>query len=154
MSTRSRFSILALVVLVVLASACSDSSTIDETTRDASGRITAGGDLSVFKIQLGDCFNAADGDTLETVDAVPCAEPHQYEAYAKFDLTGDEFPDDEALRAQIEAGCLASFDTYVGAAWESSSLYFFPIRPSKETWEDRDDREVTCSLTTEDRSPR
>lgn len=154
MSAAHRLLTASLVGIAVLGTACLDTTGIDETTRDDAGRITEGGDLSVFKIRIGDCFNAGTGATLELVDGVPCAEPHGYEAYAMFTLEGEQFPGDEALRTQVEAGCAGLFEAYVGAPYESSSLYYFAIQPSAQTWEDQDDREVLCSLTTEDSSPR
>lgn len=153
MSTTRRFLIASLVAVAALGAAC-DSTTVDETSRDDAGTITEGGELSVFQIRVGDCFNAGDDDTLETVDAVPCAEPHEFEAYAKFELPNGEYPGPEALQSQVEAGCVAPFESYVGVAYQSSSLYYFAIQPSADTWEDQDDREVLCSVTTEDGSAR
>lgn len=153
MSTTRRFLIASLVAVAALGAAC-DSTTVDETSRDDAGTITEGGELSVFQIRVGDCFNAGDDDTLETVDAVPCAEPHEFEAYAKFELPNGEYPGPEALQSQVEAGCVAPFASYVGVAYQSSSLYYFAIQPSADTWEDQDDREVLCSVTTEDGSAR
>ena len=143
----------SLLAVAALGAAC-DSTTIDETSRNDAGSITEAGELSVFQIRVGDCFNAGDDDTLETVDAVPCAEPHEFEAYAKFELPNGDFPGPQALKSHVEAGCVGPFAGYAGVAYESSSLYYFAIQPSAETWEDQNDREVVCSLTTEDGSAR
>lgn len=152
---RTRSLLIAAVAAAGLVGAgCSTSAEVDETTRDDSGAISEGGELGVFEIEVGDCFDVGDADEVETVDAIPCDQPHVYEAFATFDLTGDEYPGDDVVGEQAGTGCIERFEAYVGAPYETSSLFVFPISPSEQTWEDQDDREVICTLVTEDQSPR
>ena len=149
----------ALTVVLTLAAlglaACSDSTDTDETKRDDGGTITEGGDLSTFKIEVGDCFNVdPEAKELATVKAVPCDQPHVHEAYFTFDLTGDDYPGDEAVQAEADTRCQEGFEPYVGVDYQSSELYYFVLRPTAETWKEQDDREVICTLLNEDQSPR
>lgn len=151
---RTRPLLIAAIAAAGLAAGCSSTADVDETTRDDSGAITEGGELGVFQIEVGDCFDVGDADEVETVDAIPCDQPHVYEAFATFELTGEDYPGDVVVGEQAGAGCIERFEAYVGAPYETSSLYVFPISPSEQTWEDEDDREVICALVTEDQSPR
>jgi hypothetical protein len=121
---------------------------------DETQEIAEAGQQDVFEVAVGDCFNnegeiaegdTAEGDTGEVSDipAVPCAEPHDNEIFYLFDLAGDEFPTDVDILA--DDGCYAQFATFVGLDYESSTLDYFPIMPTAETWA-QGDREVICSV--------
>jgi len=124
-----------------------------QAERDAETQeIAEAGQQDVFEVAVGDCFNnegevAAD-ETGEVSDipAVPCAEPHDNEIFHLFDLAGDEFPVDVDTLA--DDGCYAQFATFVGLEYEASTLDYFPIMPTAETWS-QGDREVICSVFAE-----
>jgi hypothetical protein len=114
---------------------------------------TAACSQDVPTAEVGECFEEPENigaiDEFETVD---CDEPHFGEVYDKFDIEGDDYPGDEAVEQQAQDGCLASFEEYVGIPYAESIYGYFPIRPNEETWNDADDREVICVLTSLDQS--
>jgi len=124
---------------------------LSNARRDAAGVIVGAGDVSAFSIRLGDCFNDdASRDPADTeisgVRGVPCAEPHDNEVYAVYDLTLDAFPQDDSIGNVAMDGCLQHFEAYVGRAYETSSLDIFSIYPTAESWSQSGDREVVCAL--------
>ncbi len=118
----------------------------DNTTRDANGEITEAGGLGVLKIQPGDCLQLPDAVEVQSVEAVPCAEPHDAQAYASTSLAGFSGPYDED--GVWEAGgraCVSLFDGFVGRSYEQSDLGVDLFYPTAEGWESGD-RTVTCML--------
>ena len=124
----------------------------DDTVRDDSGAIVEGGGLGAFALQVGDCFNWPAEDLIISLEAVPCSQPHDAEAYLEFDQTGDEYPGAEAVALATEMGCFAAFERYVGIPWEASELDIAALEPTQESWEDGGDREVTCAIVSYDGS--
>ena len=126
----------------------------DNTVRDDSGAIIEGGGLVAYAIQIGDCVNAPDDLTLvQSLEAVPCAQPHDSEAYAAFQQIGSRWPGEDAVSEASWMGCYERFESFVGIPWEDSALDFWVLQPTQETWEEEDDREVTCALASLDGSP-
>lgn len=118
-------------------------------SRDESGAVTESGDLSVFSVRIGDCFDddASEEEVVSELAAVPCAEPHDNEAYAVFDLASgdDEWPGDDSVLLEASQGCFDRFEAFAGIAYADSALDFFPITPTEESW-DAGDREVICAI--------
>jgi hypothetical protein len=117
-----------------------------QAERDAETQeIAEAGQQDVFDVNLGDCFNDDDGssDEISDIPAVPCAEPHDNEIYFLYDMTDAEYPVDTPDLA--DAGCYDQFATFVGLEYESSTLDYFPIFPTADTWS-TGDREVICSV--------
>ncbi len=56
--------------------------------RGGSGDILEAGRLSVFSFRTGDCFNGF--AAVESVDAIPCDQPHEAEVYLLVDHPGGE----------------------------------------------------------------
>ena len=136
-----------LAGVVVLASACTtDESGIDDTGRNDDGAIEESGDLGVFEIQAGDCFTSSGDPDVITVTGLACDEPHEAQAYAVFELTGDDYPGDDDVSAQATEGCEGDLrDGFVGdPTAQPVALLFDAIRPTEESWNDFDDREVIC----------
>lgn len=118
----------------------------------ALGACGGGDGVSVFGLEVGDCFDDPDGQTVEEVPAVDCGEPHDNEVFAlvAHPATPDEgFPGRDAVVATAEELCAGPFEEYVGRSYEESRLYLFPITPSQETWADGD-REIVCALYEQD----
>ena len=91
----------AVLLVLALATSCSDDSTSDNSTRDEEGNITEGGDVGVFALEVGDCFDQPPDGNIEEVAGVPCDEPHDTEVYAKFDMEGGDdapYPGDAAVQ--------------------------------------------------------
>jgi hypothetical protein len=106
----------------------------------------AEGEVPFSEIEVGMCVN--DADITESVWGLPvvdCAEPHDSEVYAIFELPAGEYPgDDEVIRLSDE-GCFAAFADYVGVPYDQSVLYFQFYWPDKRGWA-VDDRAVICTL--------
>lgn len=120
--------------------------------RDDAGRVTGRGDQSILKIRTGDCFDSpelagmrTDEDT-ETalVEAAPCGEPHQFEAYHAFEIPGSEYPGVREVQQAADDGCFRAFKGFVGVGYARSVLEISYLYPQSLSWRMLDDRTVTC----------
>lgn len=109
---------------------------------------------SVDDVEVGTCFNDAPADSTEMftevseVDAVPCAEPHDNEVFARVDLPqGPDapYPSLEALGTSIMESCTPHFARYVGIPYEESMLEITALFPTEARW-GSGDRETICVL--------
>lgn len=148
--------IIPVAALLALGTACTSSGESDETTRDESGTIVESGDLGVFAIKVGDCFNDLGSfeSEIEEVDGQSCATDHLYEVYHAFDIAGDDFPGDDAVVVSAQEGCLATFDSFVGKPYADSALDISYLYPTSDSWSVGDDREVLCMVVNVDQTPR
>ena len=140
---------LSRLVLPVIGAGVIGFGYFTQVDRDESGSIVGAGDVDAFDIRLGDCFNDKSSSGLEeitSIDGVPCSEPHDNEVYALVNLTQTSFPGDEAIEAMAYEVCLEKFESFVGKDYESSSLDIFPIYPTRDSWNELNDREVVCAL--------
>ena len=146
----------ACLVLLVASACSSDASTQDSSNRDESGNITEGGDVGVFSLEVGDCFDQpTDNSSITQVAAVPCTDAHDNEVYAKFNIEGGDdapFPGTDAVSQEAQTKCTGQlFTDYVGVDFQTSKYQATSINPTQETWEsDQHDREVVCVATTGD----
>ena len=146
---RGRLFFIGLIALLVplVVAACGES---DPPRDEETGEIVEEGGVSVFRIRAGDCLLQPDEDAEEigSLDAVPCDQPHDAEAFALFDMEGAAdapYPGMAAVDGAVVAGCTGSrFDAYVGIAYVESRYFAAGIFPTEETWEERDDREIVC----------
>ena len=131
-------------------------STEDKTERGDNGEIVESGGLGVFKVRIGDCVQLPDEDAalFESLEGVPCAQPHDAQAYAEFDLAGSSYSE-AAVEQAAEAGCLDRFGAAIGRSYDDAQeLDFFTLYPSPESWEAMEDRAVSCLVISVDGSPR
>ncbi|MFI5831855.1 DUF4190 domain-containing protein [Streptomyces sp. NPDC051578] len=123
--------------------------------RDTGGQVTGSGSSKVNDLRTGDCFTT-DGDLAEyqdkaegqaafSVRVVPCAQPHEGEAYAVFNLDAGPYPGKEKIVSLAEEKCGGTDLTdYVGKdAKVSDKLEVFYYFPQSATWI-LGDRKVTC----------
>jgi len=117
----------------------------EEAARDADTQeISEAGEADVFSLAIGDCFNDQEAEEISSVPALPCTEPHDYEAYHSFDLTDAEtFPGDEAVTTAAQDGCVAEFEPFIGKSFEESTLDLTFIGPTEGSWTEGD-REILC----------
>jgi hypothetical protein len=155
MPTPSRLSrrLLAVAAAATLAASLSGCSIIDRiidkpVTRDAeTEEVVEGGTASVFAIKVGDCVNdGSTGEEVFEVEAVPCAEPHDLEAYHEFSLDGSEYPGDDEIAQQADTGCYDQYAGFVGMSYEDSTLDYFPYTPTEASWTEDGDRLVSCMI--------
>jgi hypothetical protein len=130
----------ALVTLAALGTAgCSE-----QGPRNSAGEVTASVPTDAFSLQVGDCTAPLTTGTVGELTLVPCAEPHAWEAFATTDLEGDEFPGAGKVQDQAEEFCNHQFKAFVGVSVSKSRYDLTILQPTKQTWTDGDDRQVTC----------
>jgi hypothetical protein len=132
-----------IILLIVLAIATS-------ATRDTGGTVTQGGDITATALQVGDCVNNLQNSTdVRSLPGVPCAQPHQGEVFAVFDLTGGStYPGRPAVREQVQNECNSRLETYSPSAQGDTSIGLFSLYPQQESWV-QGDRGVVCIATAE-----
>lgn len=118
-----------------------------EARRDDGGQLVDGGNLDVFDLSVGDCYDSSDQDEIAEVEAGPCTEPHEYEVFAIVSFPaqrGSDYPGDDAVFAHAETECLREFEEYVGIPYEDSVYDIGLLSPTESGWESGD-RETICS---------
>jgi hypothetical protein len=112
---------------------------------------------SVFSVKVGDCFVApADVKAeLSSLTSTPCTEPHTQEAYASVPYqanatasTTSAFPGNDVLSTFAQGVCAQRYAAYVGVDYLDSKLFFTYLLPSARSWEQNNDRNVLCFVTT------
>lgn len=106
-----------------------------------------GGGQDVFSIDVGTCFDDQEEEFVTSVPEVDCAQPHDNEVFAL--ITYDEsdvYPGRDQMNERGRELCIEQFETYVGLPYAESDLEVFPITPSEDSWNNRDDREIVCAL--------
>lgn len=123
-----------------------------EADRDAAGNIVSGGNLDAFTIRLGDCFDntsslaSDEAGEVSSLPGRPCAEPHDNEVYAIFDVDYASFPGDDQMGELAFEACRERFSTFVGRDYESSELDITALYPTTQSWAVQEDREVICAV--------
>lgn len=111
-----------------------------------TGRLSKAGDVGVLALEVGDCFDdpATDFDEVLSVPAIPCDQPHDNQAFAKFNLNSGDWPGDDVVSQQALDGCVDRFEPAIGEAYETSPLDVAPLQPTEASW-DAGDYEVLCA---------
>jgi len=142
--------LLVLLCAAVLVAGCGD-----DADRDDKGAITTGGDQSAFDLKVGDCFNDPEGVTdpegavVTKVAAVPCSQGHDNEVFGVVKRSEDKdaaLPGQEVVTRFGTEECAKRFQAYVGKSPQQSDLALAPLSPTKESWEQQDDRTSFCVL--------
>lgn len=122
----------------------------DETVRDETGAIEEAGGVGVFAIQFGDCLVVPEAVELQSLEGVPCDQPHDSQAYDAFDLTGfATLPNAVEMEEAAFNGCVEGFESFVGVPYEESTLYISWLEPTAGSWAEGD-REIQCMVVPED----
>lgn len=115
----------------------------------------AGGSDDVMNLSVGDCFTEAEmntamsGGEVSEVPVVDCAESHDSEIFFSHQITGDAYPGDEAVGVEAEEVCYGdNFTNFIGVSYAESEIYAAYLTPTQESWDQADDREVLCYVTT------
>lgn len=114
-----------------------------QARRGDDGAVVEAGTLAVDRLEVGDCFDMADGEVSE-VHVVPCDDPHDAEVFANVDHSVEALPDEDERFAFVQRSCLPMFDRYVGRAFEESALDVSWLEPTPEGWA-QGDRTFTCA---------
>lgn len=140
-----------LVIYAVIALVFVGGSVLFAARRGDTGEIVDAGNLSVFDLQEGDCFDAGlnSGQVTEIseVRAIPCAEPHVYEMFSVADYPAGESPSaaDADYTPWERENCLGRFEAYVGIDYDSSVYYISALVPTDSSWE-QGDHTLMCFL--------
>ena len=120
---------------------------VTNADRDGSGAIVGEGNIDAFHMRVGDCFDKSksSGNEVSEFPGVPCAQPHDYETYAVFDVSIDSYPSEESMGQLARESCLEQFDPFVGTDYDSSVLDVIALNPTAESWK-QGDREIVCAL--------
>lgn len=110
-------------------------------------------------LERGDCLDTEAVDdvaVLYWIPVVPCDEPHHGEVFGVTrldDSVGAGRPSGAPTQDQLweaaDAYCYPEFDEFVGEAWAASELSYWPVAPSRESWEEGD-RKVACIVESND----
>ena len=123
----------------------------DNSTRNEAGQIVDGGEIGAFRLRLGDCFtDGSAGDLIQSVQGVPCSSPHDGEVYFAVFLPDGDYPGDTAIGDSADQACLNAFKPFTGSDYETSALGLWSMIPTKDSWEQIDDREVLCVVNNYD----
>jgi hypothetical protein len=100
--------VLSGVWLLLAVAVIAIGATTQATRSSSTGRIAHKGQLSVFSLAVGDCFNNPTTSTgVRSVAAIPCTQPHNAQVYSKFQLSGSNFsyPGSSKTVRLAENGC-------------------------------------------------
>ena len=146
MTRAARRGAVIVAVAVALLAACSKD--------DGDKAAAKGENVSTLELQAGQCLRPPSKPVpeLEKVRVLPCTEPHTQEVFAIVQYTntdkGLDYPGDKTLRDFADGACLEQYEEYVGVPYTDSSLFYTYLLPSPRSWNDRDDRDVMCVITT------
>jgi hypothetical protein len=126
----------------------------EDAVRDSQGRTTQTSEISTQRIRLGDCLDypglvdKTNDDPIEalTVTAIPCAEPHDVEAYHLQVLPDGEYPGDAVIVEKADDACLSTFKEFVGVSYGRSLLESYYLYPTSRSWGLMEDRTITCLI--------
>ena len=104
----------------------------------------ASGPIDAFSLRIGDCTGPLTSGTVDELTLIPCAQPHAWEVFAATDLTGEDFPGAGKVQDQSEAFCNDQFKAFVGLSVGKSTYHLTILQPTKQTWTNAGDRQVTC----------
>jgi len=138
-----RTALTAAGALLILGSALTGCSAVKSVIDVADPIVSAVNDESTW-LEVGDCFNEQADEIVTDVPTVPCTDAHDYEVYANITIDRATYPGDDEVAKLADEGCLAPFTTYIGTAFENSSLDYSYYTPTLDGWNNHDDRGVTC----------
>ena len=107
------------------------------------------GQGSAFSLEVGECLDEPRGGEFSDVDKVSCDEPHELEVFALVEYpAGNDapFPGTARIEEVAFALCFASFEDYVDRPYADSVLDILTFNPTRDSWDDIDDREIVCLL--------
>jgi hypothetical protein len=133
----------------------------DAPRDEPGGEVTASAEADAFAILKGDCIDlealqgygeAAEGEEyeVESVPVVPCAEPHTGEVYAELVMKTDKFPGEKGMSKKFDDWCYAEFGKFVGISYDESKYGYTGFYPTKDSWEQLDDRTLQCIVSSEE----
>jgi hypothetical protein len=111
------------------------------------------GGVGAFVLKVGDCIMAPEENVelIASVEGVPCAEPHDAQVFALFDVPDGSYDIDRIENEAVE-GCVARFEGAIGRSLDNAKdLDGTFLKPSEESWAEND-RVIQCLVTSADGS--
>ncbi|CAM5452868.1 hypothetical protein SVIOM342S_02561 [Streptomyces violaceorubidus] len=110
-------------------------------------RDAARGDGTAYSLEKGQCFTTPGGSlqgVTYDVDEVPCAQEHDGEVFAAFDLPDGSYPGDAEITRAADDRCYALQDGYAMDRWAlPADVDVYYLTPTSASWR-TGDREITC----------
>lgn len=148
--------LLAIVAAIVIMAVSYWTNGWDETERDADGRVTEAGLVSIDRLRVDDCVeDLPTAEEMESVWAtgevrvVPCHDPHIAEVYAVDPIDPDDYDDQTSLDLASEVDCVREYKGYVGRPYRRSAYELHYYSPSVDGDSIPED-EVICLVTRPD----
>jgi hypothetical protein len=138
-----RLSILGVVLAIALISFLVKHFSAAQV--DANGNVTKAGNLSVFSLKTGQCFDEPSTSTaVSSITAIPCDQAHDAQVTGNISLTESSY-DQSALDSDASNQCQTIADgtvdgTKIGA--DAGVLYFVP---NQDDW-NTGDHSATCAI--------
>ncbi|MET0233397.1 MAG: septum formation family protein [Kibdelosporangium sp.] len=139
----------AVVVAGIAATIFSNTAKRDENT----GQVTKEGVLTVFDLKGGDCFNnvPAEDKEIESVNAVPCGQPHDAEVLAEVTVTATgDYPGVDKVAAEVEKLCVDKVGARIDRSPIADRVDMYYLYPTAESWKMQKDRGGTCVAVSKD----
>ncbi len=100
--------------------------------------------VATTDLKVGDCVNGVKEGRVAELPTVPCAQPHEAEVFATFNITGGRtYPGESTVTAQAEKGCVDRLPGYSASAVKDPALSVVYLYPTTATWL-LNDRTITC----------
>jgi hypothetical protein len=119
--------------------------------RNDAGQISSAGDLGFGDVRVGDCITIgglSGGGSVTNLRGVPCANPHNAQAYWIVGLTARSYPGEQAVAAQAKAACRPRYGPYAGTGRQPYLLY-----PTASMWNSSGGHRAVCFVIHVDRQP-
>ncbi|MFJ4175676.1 hypothetical protein [Microbacterium sp. NPDC089696] len=117
----------------------------DADRDEETGQVTESANIDIFSLKVGDCTMDSPTGLLEDIDVVPCGEPHDQEVYYEITMPDGEFSETDIDAASQE--CIGdAYTSFVGIGYQDSALDVTTITPTKDTWDQYNDRVIQCII--------
>ncbi|QAY61988.1 DUF4190 domain-containing protein [Xylanimonas allomyrinae] len=83
---------------------------------------------------VGQCFDIADGASLEKAAIVPCDGPHRWEVFAITTFPAGDFPGTATLSAQADTFCASAISAYVTDGTDLQTVGITFSTPNETAW--------------------
>lgn len=124
----------------ILGSGSGDADRDEET-----GQVTESASVDVFSVKIGDCMLDTGTGMLTDASILPCTDSHDQEVYYEITMPDGEFADADINAASQE--CIGdAYTTFVGLGYQESALDVTTLTPTKESWEQSNDRVIQCLI--------
>ena len=112
---------------------------------------------NVFELRVGDCIDLPNTDeAVSEVQHQPCTTAHDAEVFLNITdptAAGQPFPGSESFKNQVIATCVPAASQYLGASFDTlTALDVGWFRPTSDSWDEKNDRGITCYLYKVDES--